>query len=267
MKNGDSPHFQAMELFRLDGRVALVTGGAGLYGTPISRALGQAGAKVIIASRDRDKCEARAEELRGEGLDCRGEVLDQGDVESIRGLRDRIESAQGPLDVLINNAVCRTPTHYDEATPEQWAEALRVNITGVHFCTLHFSEGMRRRGQGSIVNIASIYGVVAPKFSIYEGLEFSSPPSYAFEKGGLIAYTRYCASLFAAEGVRVNCVSPGGYYSGQSDVFVDRYDARVPLGRMAGDADILGPIIFFASEASRYVTGVNLLVDGGLTIR
>jgi NAD(P)-dependent dehydrogenase (short-subunit alcohol dehydrogenase family) len=256
-----------LDLFRLDGKLALVTGGAGLYGTPITRALAEAGARVIIASRDRARCEARASDLRADGLDCRAEQLDQGDPESIRALRDRIEAEDGPLDILVNNAVQRTPPHYDEATPDQWAEALRVNITGVHYCTLYFSEGMRKLGRGAIVNVASIYGVVAPKFSVYEGLDFSSPPSYAFEKGGLIAYTRYCASLFAPDGVRVNCVSPGGYYSGQSETFVERYDARVPLGRMAGDEDILGPVVFLASEASRYVTGINLLVDGGLTIR
>ncbi len=257
----------SLDLFRLDGKLALVTGGAGFYGTPISRALAQAGAKVIIASRTREQCEERAAEFREEGLDCVAEQFDMGDPESITSLCERITSSHGTLDILVNNALLRSPTHYDEATPEQWAAALQANITGIHLCTSVFSAGMRKRGSGSIINIASIYGVVAPKFEIYEGLDFSSPPDYPFHKGGLIAYTRYCASLFGPEGVRVNCLSPGGYYSGQADVFVDRYNARIPLGRMADDDDIAGPVVFLASEASRYITGANILVDGGLTIR
>lgn len=258
---------KSLDLFRLDGKLALVTGGAGFYGTPISRALAQAGAKVIIASRNRDNCEARAAEFRDEGLDCVAEQFDMGKPESITSLCERIASTHGELDNLVNNALLRSPTHYDEATPEQWAAALQANITGIHLCTSAFSAGMRKRGSGSIINIASIYGVVAPKFQIYEGLDFSSPPDYPFHKGGLIAYTRYCASLFGPDGVRVNCLSPGGYYSGQAEVFVNRYNARIPLGRMAEDDDIAGPVVFLASEASRYITGANILVDGGLTIR
>jgi len=258
---------KSLDLFRLDGQLALVTGGAGFYGTPISRALAQAGAKVIIASRSRERCEERATEFRQEGLDCVAEQFDMGDPGSITALCKRITSEHGTLDILVNNALLRSPTRYDEATPEQWAAALQANITGIHLCTSAFSAGMRKRGSGSIINIASIYGVVAPKFEIYEGLDFSSPPDYPFHKGGLIAYTRYCASLFGPEGVRVNCLSPGGYYSGQADVFVDRYNARIPLGRMADDDDIAGPAVFLASQASRYITGANILVDGGLTIR
>jgi NAD(P)-dependent dehydrogenase (short-subunit alcohol dehydrogenase family) len=257
----------SLDLFRLDGKLALVTGGAGFYGTPISRALAQAGAKVIIASRSLDRCEERAGEFRAEDLDCVAEQFDMGEPESIASLCERISSNYGALDILVNNALLRSPTHYDEATPEQWAAALQANITGIHLCTSNFSAGMRKRGRGSIVNIASIYGVVAPNFRVYEGLDFSSPPDYPFHKGGLIAYTRYCASLFGPDGVRVNCLSPGGYYSGQSEVFVERYNARIPLGRMAEDDDIAGPVVFLASEASRYITGANILVDGGLTIR
>ena len=258
---------RSTDLFRLDGRLAVVTGGAGFYGTPISRALAEAGAKVIIASRNREHCEERAAELRTAGLACEAEQFDMGDPDSIRALYARITDAHGVADILVNNALLRSPTHYDEATPDQWAAALQANITGIHICTSVFSAGMRARGSGSIINIASIYGVVAPDFRIYEGMDFASPPDYPFHKGGLIAYTRYCASLFAPEGVRVNCLSPGGYYSGQSDTFVERYSARVPMGRMACDDDIAGPIVFLASDASRYITGANILVDGGLTIR
>lgn len=258
---------QVADLFRLDNQVAIVTGGAGLYGRPIARALAEAGATVIIASRDKQKCESYAAELRDAGLDTHGAMLDQEDRASIDAFAaDAIERFQH-VDILVNNAVRRSPTHYTEASPAEWDEILRVNIAGIHWCTAAFAEHMRKRRRGAIVNIGSIYGAVAPDFRIYENEPFASPPDYAFVKGGLIAYTRYCASLFAPDNVRVNCISPGGYYSGQADSFVAKYNERIPLGRMAEDADIAGPVVFLASEASRYITGTNLLVDGGLTIR
>ncbi len=262
-----SPAGGSLALFELTDQVAVVTGGAGLYGTPIARALAQAGATVIIASRDGAKCEERAAQLRAEGLRCHAEAFDLGDLESIRALYHRVSDAHGVPNILVNNALLRSPTQYDEATPEQWAAALQANCAGVHFCTSVFADGMRALDRGSIINIASIYGVVAPDFRIYEGEEFASPPDYAFHKGGIIAYTRYCASLFAPDHVRVNCISPGGYESDQSTRFQERYNARVPLGRMATDEDIAGPVVFLASEGARYITGANLLVDGGLTIR
>ncbi len=257
--------FDVNAMFRLDGKVAFVSGGSGLYGTPISRALAQAGATVIIASRNRERCEERAQEFRTEGLDCESDQFDMGDAASIDALHARIVERHGGVDILVNNAVGRSPTYYDEATPEQWAEANRVNVTGIQLCTRTFSQSMIQRGGGCIINISSIYGCVAPDFRIYEGLSFASPPDYAFHKGGLIQYTRYCATYFAAQGIRVNCISPGGYLAGQADVFQERYNNRIPLGRMATDADIAGPVVFLASDAARYITGINLMVDGGLT--
>ena len=167
--------------------------------------------------------------------------------------------------ILLNNAVVRPMAGYEEGTPEQWADSLRVNITGIHLCTKVFSAGMLERGQGSIVNIGSIYGVFAPDFRIYEGKSFTCPPDYPCHKGAMIAYTKYCATRFASRGVRVNCISPGGYLAGQEEDFLDRYNARIPMGRMAHDEDIAGPVIFLASESSRYITGINLIVDGGLS--
>ncbi len=255
------------QFFRLNGLVAVVTGGAGLYGKPIVRALAEAGADVVIASRNREQCDAYAATLREEGWRAEGAEFDQGSRESIDRFASTVLNKYGHVDVLVNNAVRRSPTHYTEASESEWDEVLRVNVSGVHWCTAAFSAGMRERKRGSIINIGSIYGMVAPNFRIYEGESFSSPPDYAFVKGGIIAYTRYCASLFAPDGVRVNCISPGGYYSGQADTFCAKYNARVPLGRMAEDADIAGPVVFLASEASRYVTGINLAVDGGLSAR
>ncbi len=253
------------QLFCLDGKIALVTGGAGLYGKPISRALAEAGATVIVASRNRERCEEFAAQLREENLSCAAEQFDMDEESSIQRLNDRIVEAHGGVDILLNNAVARPMDSYEEGTPEQWADSLRVNITGIHLCTKVFSAGMIERGRGSIVNIGSIYGVFGPDFRIYEGESFTCPPDYACHKGAMIAYTKYCATRFVSHGVRVNCISPGGYLAGQADDFLARYNARIPMGRMAHDEDIAGPVVFLASEASRYITGINLIVDGGLS--
>lgn len=253
------------ELFRLDGQIALVTGGAGLYGKPISRALAQAGATVVVASRSRDTCEAFAAELRGENLESEGELLDMANAASVGALAKRLEERFGGVQILVNNAYARVLDPKTSGTPGEWMESLRANILGIHLCTEAFVAGMIKAGSGSIVNIGSIYGVVGPDFRAYDGQPFSSPPDYAFIKGGLLQYSRYCATKYAKHGIRVNCLSPGGYESGQPRPFQDHYNNRVPLGRMAEDLDIAGPVVFLASEASRYITGANLMLDGGLT--
>ena len=258
-------HPTVNELFRLDGQIALVSGGAGLYGKSISRALAQAGATVIVASRSRDKCDAFAAELRDENLLCEGEQLDMADAASVGALAKRLAERFGGVQILVNNAYARVLDPKTSGTPEEWMESLRANILGVHLCTEAFVAGMVSAGRGSIVNIGSIYGVVGPDFRAYDDQPFSSPPDYAFIKGGLLQYTRYCATKYARHGIRVNCLSPGGYESGQPQAFQDHYNNRVPLGRMAEDRDIAGPVVFLASEAARYITGANLMLDGGLT--
>jgi NAD(P)-dependent dehydrogenase (short-subunit alcohol dehydrogenase family) len=130
-----------------------------------------------------------------------------------------------------------------------------------------FGDAMARRGRGSIVNVGSIMGMVGPDFSLYEGFDWNAPPDYFFHKGGMVQLTRYAASKLGPHGVRVNCVSPGGFLADQDPVFVDRYNARTFLGRMAGDGDLGGPIVFLASDAAAYITGANLPVDGGYTAK
>jgi len=254
------------ELFDLSGRVALVTGGAGIYGLPISRALAEAGAQVIIASRNPDRHRAAVDHLRAEGLAVVHQPMDQGDEASIRAGRDAVLERFGRLDILVNNAVARPIRRYDEATPERWAESLRVNATGLFLVTQLCLEPMQAQSRGSIINIASIYGVVGNDFGLYAGLGMDSPPDYSFHKGGLINLTRYLATRFAPHGIRVNCVSPGGFQTEtMPEEFVRRYSARTPLGRLAREDDIKGVIVFLASDASAYVTGQNICVDGGWT--
>lgn len=255
-----------MELFRLDGKIALVSGGAGIYGTHIVRALAEAGARVLIASRDTAKCDEFAQKLVGEGLKAEPAELDLSSEDSIRALRDRIDGRHGRLDVLVNNAVARTGGDLRHTTAADWEAAMKVNSTGLFLACQIFSEVMQRALSGSIINIASIYGMVGPDFSIYEGTKLTNPVNYAFAKGGMINLTRYLASFLAPHNVRVNSLSPGGFRNQDTPPeFVPNYSRRAPMRRMAEPADIQGPIVFLASEASRYVTGQNLAVDGGWT--
>lgn len=254
------------ELFRLDGKVALVSGGAGLYGRHICRALAEAGAHVVIASRDLDACEGAVAELVADGLAASATRLDQGDDDSINAACDAVAADLGGVDILINNAVFRRGGAMSGVDSDDLRATAEVNYVGLMQITRRIAEQMVERGGGSIVNIASIYGVVGPQFAVYEGTEIVSPAFYAFEKGGMINLTRHLAAYYGPSGIRVNCVSPGGLATpDQPESFVEAYSQRTPLGRLAGPDDIKGPIVFLASPAAAYVNGVNLMVDGGWT--
>ena len=257
---------RTLDMFRLDGKIALVSGGIGIYGQHIVRALAECGATVVVASRDSARCEAFAREMSGEGLRVEGATLDLASETSIRRLRDEIMNRHKKLDILVNNAVARAGGDLRQMTAREWEEAMRVNSTGLFSASQVFSEPMQEQRSGSIINIASIYGMVGPNFSIYRGTSITNPVNYAFAKGGMINLTRYLAAFLAPYHVRVNCISPGGFRTEETPPQFDaNYSSRVPLGRMAGPDDIKGAIVFFASEASGYVTGTNLPVDGGWT--
>ena len=255
-----------MRLFSLVGKVALVTGGAGIYGTHIVQALAQAGAHVGGASRDAGICEDFAVKLRNDGLLAESADLDLTSESSIRALRDRLVTNHGKLDVLVNNAVARAGGDLRDASAGDWEQAMKVNATGLFLACQIFSESMQKARSGSIINIASIYGMVGPDFSIYNGTQMHNSVSYSFSKGGMINLTRYLASFLAPYQVRVNCLSPGGFRTDDMPAaFVRNYSRHTLLGRMAEPDDIKGPVVFLASEASRYITGLNLPVDGGWT--
>lgn len=253
------------DLFSLEGRIAVVTGGAGLYGRPICTALAEAGARVIVASRSRDARDGWAAELRAQGLQASALPLDLADRGSAAAFCDQVVGGFGRLDVLVNGAVHRQGGDLAHTSADDWDATSRVNSLGLFTITQACAEQMANSGGGSIVNVGSIYGVVGPDFSIYTGTEMSNPAYYAYDKGGMVNFTRYVACQYGPRGVRVNCISPGGLYSGQPEAFVRAYSARTPLGRMAGDDDIKGAVVFLASDAAAYVTGINLLVDGGWT--
>lgn len=251
-----------LDMFSLAGKTAVVSGGAGLFGRQIVEALAEAGARTFMASRDVAKLESFAAELRGRGLNVEARHLDQASEKSIEDLAKEI----GPVDVLVNNAVSRPMKSWDDAIAN-FEESMRVNATGVFVITRAFGNQMASRGRGSIINIGSIQGLVGPDFSLYEEVGWDIPPDYFFHKGGIVQLTRYAAAKLGPKNVRVNCVIPGGFYNQQDERFVKRYCARTFLGRMAGDTDLKGSIVFLASDASTYVTGSTLTVDGGYTAK
>lgn len=258
----------ATEAPPLASRTAVVTGGAGLYGRHIVAALAEAGALVVAASRNAEACTELASALSAQGLTVEGRAVDLADEASIETLCRGVVEDHGRIDVLVNNAVLRRGGGLLETSAADWDHTSAVNSRGLFLVTRAASKQMMAQRSGSIVNVASIYGVVGPEFPIYEGTSMTTPAFYAYDKGGMIAFTRYLACLLGPYGVRANCLTPGGLRTPDQPMsFVEAYESRVPLGRLAGPEDIKGPVVFLASDASAYVTGINLPVDGGWTAR
>jgi NAD(P)-dependent dehydrogenase (short-subunit alcohol dehydrogenase family) len=267
-------------IFSLAEKVAVVTGALGLLGKHHCSALAEAGAYVCVADLDETACRAFAGDLHATGVPATaGCGVDITDPESVRRLRDRVLERFGHIDVLINNAAVNdkfeTPSAEAELSKfenyplEMWKASLDVNITGTFLCSQILGPVMVRQGKGSIVNIASTYGLVAPDQSLYrrpDGTQsFYKSAAYPTTKGAVIAFTRFLAAYWGKSGVRVNALSPGGVEDGQDGYFIMNYSARTPLGHMAAPTDYKGAIVFLASDASGYMTGANLVVDGGWT--
>jgi len=252
------------KLFDLSGRAAVVTGGAGLFGRQIVEALAEAGAKTFTAGRNIERLRSQVEKLRQAGLDVEALQYDQRHEESIKRLLTETLKAAGRIDILVNNAVLR-PMKDWSSPAEQFAESMTVNATGLFLMIRTFGEKMAESGRGSIINIGSIQGTVGPDYALYEGLDWGVPPDYFFHKGGLLQLTRFAAAKLGPYGVRVNAISPGGFFNNQDPRFVERYNARTFLGRMANESDLKGVVVFLASDASAYITGANIPVDGGYT--
>lgn len=253
------------ELFRLDGRVALVTGGAGKgFGSQVVRALASAGATVALSSRDLERAEARAAALRAEGLAAEALGLDLRDEASVRASVETLLDRHGRIDVLVNNASDNCLTPVESVSLEDWNRVVAVNLTGAMLLSRAVAPSMLASGAGTIINVASIYGVVSPDQRIYGDSGLNSPLVYGVTKAALLQMTRYLATYWAPA-IRVNAITPGGLWNDQPADFVERYAAKTPLGRMAGPRDLEGAALFLASDASAWVTGQNLVVDGGWT--
>ncbi len=260
---------QVLDSFSLKGKVALVTGGGGLYGRQIVTALAEAGAQTFIAARDIGKLEAVAAEERARGFDVTALQLDLSSDASIEAVHAEVIARAGHCDVLVNNAVTRSALDGWAHELDDFDRSLRVNASALFKITELFGRNMRAQKSGSIINIVSMMGMVGVEMANYEGTDMTPNPSpiYHYEKGGMLNFTRWAASILGADNVRVNCLSPGGFFNNQPAPFVKAYSARTQLGRMASDTDLKGVIVFLASDASAYVTGTNIPIDGGYTAK
>ena len=260
--------------FDLTDRVIVLTGGAGILGIRMARALLARGAVLALLDRDPARMETASASLDppvGKLLPIACDITDRG---SYAAAAERIADELGPVEVLINNAAAKSANFFEpfETFPEaDWDFVMSVNLKGAVLGCQIFGGKMAARERGSIINTLSIYGIVAPDQRIYEGSEYegraiNTPAVYSASKAALWGLTKYLAAYWGHRGVRVNAITPGGVFSGQNDTFVARYSNRVPLNRMAEADEMTGAAVFLASDASSYVTGQNIVVDGGLTV-
>jgi NAD(P)-dependent dehydrogenase (short-subunit alcohol dehydrogenase family) len=253
-------------LFSLRGRVAVVTGGTGRVGAMIARGLAEAGAAVAVVSRDETRAAHAAAALGEEGHRAGGFAANVESHDSLLALRRRVIDWGGRVDVLVNAARSSLCGTLEDSTAETWDRSMAANARGLFLACQVFAEPMTAQRSGCILNVASVMGVIAPFFP-GDGPGRTTTVDYPFVKGGMIALTRYLAAHLAQHGVRVNALSPGGVFSGtQTEEFLQKYCAHVPLRRLAGGEDIKAAAVFLTSDASAYVTGQNLILDGGLSI-
>jgi len=266
----------SLELFSLKNKVAIVTGALGLIGKNHCVALAEAGANVVVCDLDEIKCREFASSLSTKSIGVRVDITNKSSVENLKNI---VLKEFGRIDILVNNAAINDMFENPQAAAEQsmfenypldmWQKSLDVNVTGTFLCSQVIGNEMAKTGKGSIINVASTYGLVGPDQSIYkkpDGLQsFFKSPAYPATKGAIINFTRFLATYWGSKGVRVNTLTPGGVENNQDEYFINNYSAKTPLGRMALPTDYKGAIIFLASDASSYMTGANLIVDGGWT--
>lgn len=254
----------------LDGKRIVVTGGAGLLGRGFCRGIAEQGGFVIVADRDCVAASTVVNELNRALGECAAPFpLDITDTESVRSLITFLEERFGGADGVVNNAYPRNANYgrrVEEVAYEDFCENLSLHLGGYFLVMQQFALLFKRRGRGSIVNMGSIYGETPPRFSIYEGTTMTTPPEYAAIKAGVHQLTRYFAQYFKKDGVRVNTLSPGGIEDGQPESFLNAYASFCGTKGMLEPGDIVGALLFLLSDASRYVTGRNLVVDDGFSL-
>lgn len=268
-----------LKKFDMTGKTAIVTGAAGLLGKQFSLTLAQAGASVVLADLDESLAESQALFLREQGLRAVAVAVDVTDPVSVKAMVKTALEAFGSVDVLVNSAALdpkfdpanldsQGANAFESYSLESWRQSLDVNLTGTFLATQAAVQPMLAQGKGVIVNICSIYGLNGPDQRIYpeeNGQKRFKPVDYSVTKAGLLGFTRYLAAYYAGRNIRVNALTPGGIFNGHDNEFVENYTARAILGRMADLDEVNAAMLFLCSDASSYMTGSNLIIDGGWT--
>jgi NAD(P)-dependent dehydrogenase (short-subunit alcohol dehydrogenase family) len=275
--NDNDKTMKYREFFSLQGKTAIVTGGAGILGKHFCSALSDFGANVAVADLNADAASRIASELEERyGVQARGYYCDVSSPVSVDSFVNEVVGAFGRIDILHNNAASKSKdlsqffAPFEEYSLEQWREVMSVNIDGMFLMAQAVGKQMIKQGTGgSIIQTASIYGAMAPDQRIYKGSHYlgvtiNTPAVYSASKAAVIGLTKYLATYWADHGIRVNTLTPGGNESGQNEEFIRNYSNRIPLGRMGMPHEMTGALVYLASDASSYVTGQNIFVDGGL---
>jgi len=258
-----------MKLFSLRGKVAIVTGGAGHLGSAISEALAEAGANLVVASRNEGNCKARASRLaRDYKVKAMGIALDARSMDSISNCIKTVNGEMGAIDILVNNAVFSKQGPIETISEQDWVEGIDGTLNSVFRCTQAVIPYMEARKSGIIINISSMYGLVSPDPRIYGDTGYDNPANYGAGKAAILQFTRYAACHLAGKGIRVNAITPGSFPSPEvqkNKWFIANLENKVPLGRIGQPDDLKGVVVLLASAASSYITGQNIVVDGGWT--
>ena len=260
------------ELMNLTGRTALITGGAGYIGNAFCDALAEAGANVAVLDIAPDRVAETAKRVAADwSVITMGLTVDLADEAAVVAVPGKVAAELGSLDILVNCAgfvgtsnLSGWVTDFEHQSVDTWRAALETNLTAPFALIQATTPWLRKSGRGSVVNIGSTYGVVGPDMSLYDDTKMGNPAAYAASKGGLLQLTRWLSTVLAPD-VRVNSICPGGVARGQDPKFVTRYVAKTPMQRMGTEEDMKGALLFLASDLSAYVTGQNLMVDGGWT--
>lgn len=257
-----------IDKFKLTGKIAFVTGGVGLIGTEVTKALADAGAKVIILDINKEKADKLQKQLKKEGKDVEFEEFDTTNLEEVDEKIEDLRKKYKRIDIWINTAYPRTKDwgeSLENLSLSSWRENIDIHLNSYSWISKKVCQIMKKQKGGCLINFGSIYGVVGNDFTIYEGTPINPPMAYNAIKGGIINLSRYLASYFGKYNVRVNTICPGGIFDNQNKIFVKNYSKRALLKRMGTPEDIAAAVLFLASDASSYITGTAFMVDGGWT--